>query len=220
MDMTPQRWNYTCDYLRDVFGRQDDHLAHLMDRAVEAGLPDIAVSSDVGRLMKMVTTTTRGRLALEIGTLGGYSGIWIARGLQPGGKLITIETEPKHAEFAQQQFEKAGVAERIDLRLGAALDLLPDIAREVGQASVDVVFADAIKTEYPDYWQAIRPLMAVGGFAMFDNVLGGGEWWIDDEANESRKAVDQLNRTVAEDDEFEAVAVPMRQGVLLARRVK
>jgi len=220
MEMTPQRWEYTCQYLRDVFGRQDEHLAHLMDHAVDAGLPDIAVSGDVGRMLKMLTSTTRGKLALEIGTLGGYSGIWIARGLQPGGKLITIESEPKHAEFAQRQFERASVADRIDLRIGRALDVLPSIANEVGQGSVDIAFVDAVKTEYPDYWSAVRQMIAVGGFTMFDNVLGGGEWWIDDESNESRSAVDRLNRIVADDDDFEAVAVPLREGVLLARRVK
>lgn len=219
MDMTPERWDYTGRYVRDVFGRQDEHLAHLMERAVEAGLPDIAVSGEVGRLLRMMTATTRGKLALEIGTLGGYSGIWIARGLQPDGKLITVEVEPKHAEFARQQFRKAGVADRVDVRLGAALDLLPDIAGEVGQGNLDVAFVDAVKTEYPAYWRGVRPLIGAGGLAMFDNVLGGGEWWIDDESNESRNAVDELNHMVADDDEFEAVIVPLRQGVLLARRM-
>ena len=83
MDMTPERWRYTGAYSREVFGAQDAHLAGLMEAAVGRGLPDIAVSADVGRLLMILTSMTRGRLALEVGTLGGYSAIWIARGLSP-----------------------------------------------------------------------------------------------------------------------------------------
>jgi len=81
MDMTADRWRYMADYSREVFGRQDPHLAGLMTEAIRAGLPDIAVRPEVGRLLKMLASTTRGRLAIEVGTLGGYSGIWITRGL-------------------------------------------------------------------------------------------------------------------------------------------
>src|SRR5687768_16736512 len=109
-DMTPQRWQFTNNYSRDVFGKQDPHLANLMNDGVAKGLPDIAVSADVGRLLYILTSTTRAQLAIEVGTLGGYSGIWIARALNPQGKLITIEPEKLHADFALAQFKKAGVA--------------------------------------------------------------------------------------------------------------
>ncbi len=220
MDMTNDRWEYTSDYMKRVFGRQDAHLSNLMTRAVESGLPDIAVSADVGRLLLLLTSLTRACTALEIGTLGGYSGIWIARGLQPGGRLITVEAERKHADFAQQQFETAGVADRVDLRLGKALDVLPDIATELGEASLDVVFLDAIKVEYPDYWRAVCPLIKPGGLILADNVLGGGSWWIDNEDDASRNAADEFNRLVADDPDFESVAVPLRQGVLIGRRMR
>lgn len=216
--ITPDRWEYTNTYLRDVFGEQDAHLAGLMDEAVAAGLPDIAVSADVGRLLKMLASMTPGKLAIEVGTLAGYSGIWLARGLANNGKLITIELEPKHAEFAQRQFERAGVANRIELIRGAALDVLPTLAKRLQPGSVDVVFLDAVKTEYPDYWKIVRPLIAPGGLIIADNVLGGGDWWIDDEDNASRNAADRFNHLVASDAEFEAVAVPLRQGVLMGRR--
>ncbi|MEX1133741.1 MAG: methyltransferase, partial [Acidimicrobiia bacterium] len=85
MDMTPQRWEFLNDYSRDVFGAEDDHLSGLMAEAVVAGLPDISVGADVGRLLKILTSMTRGLLAVEVGTLGGYSGIWITRGLKPEG---------------------------------------------------------------------------------------------------------------------------------------
>src|SRR5262249_48110707 len=135
-DMTPQRWQYTEAYAHEVFGQQDPHLANLMIEGVKHGLPDIAVNAEVGRLLLMLTSMTRARLALEIGTLGGYSGIWIARGLAKGGKLVTIEAEPKHAEFAQEQFRRAGVADRVQIRRGLALDVLRQLAGELPAASV------------------------------------------------------------------------------------
>lgn len=222
MGMNDGRWNYTNAYLREVFGRQDQHLAGLMPAAVNRGLPDIAVSADVGRLLMILTSMTRARLALEIGTLGGYSGVWIARGLASGGRLLTIEPEPKHIAFAREQFRKAGVADRVEIVEGKALDVLPALAKRLGPGSVDVVFIDAIKSEYPDYWIHVRPLVAVGGLIIADNVLGSGDWWIDDESpsNTMRAGADRFNRLVAGDKDFEAVAVPLRQGVLIGRRVR
>ncbi len=220
MDMTPDRWRYLGAYSREVFGREDDHLAGLMTEGVAAGLPDIAVSADVGRLLMILTSMTRAELAIEVGTLGGYSGIWIARGLRPGGRLITIESEPLHAVFAREQFERAGVADRVQLREGTALEVLGELTSELAPESVDVVFLDADKSEYADYWLALRPLISRGGLLLADNVLGGGTWWIDDTGNNpSREAVDRLNRLVAADPDFEAVALPLRQGVLVARRM-
>ena len=103
--MTPETWDFINRYSREVFGAQDEHLAGLMDEAVAAGLPEIAVGPDVGRLLKILTSMTEGRLAVEVGTLGGYSGIWITRGLRPDGRLITIEYEPFHAQFAGEQLQ-------------------------------------------------------------------------------------------------------------------
>lgn len=220
MEMTPERWQFTQAYSREVFGREAAGLTALMNEARAQGLPEIAVSAEVGRLLYMIVASTRAKLAIEIGTLGGYSAIWIARGLAPDGKLVTIEPEAKHADFAQRQFERNGVADRITIRRGFALDVLPELARELPAQSADFVFLDAIKTEYPDYWRLVRPLIAVGGFLAADNVYGSGEWWIDSVGHATRRAADRFNRTVADDSDFEAVALPIRQGVLLARRMR
>jgi predicted O-methyltransferase YrrM len=218
MDMTPQRWQYTADYSREVFGRQDAHLAGLMVEAVREGLPDIAVSPEVGRLLLILASTTKGRLALEVGTLGGYSGIWITRGLAAGGRLVTIDRDPRATAFARKQFERAGVASRVELRCGEALEILSDLVKERRPGSVDVVFLDAEKTEYPAYWHLVRPLIARGGLILADNAFGSSSWWIDEADNASRRGADELNRLVAADPEFEAVAVPVRQGLLIGRR--
>lgn len=211
--MTPERWSYIGDYAADVFGEYDDHLAGLMGRAVEAGLPPIAVSADVGRLLKILAAMTEGKLAIELGTLAGYSAIWIARGLVDDGRLITIEQEERHADFAQAEFEGAGVADKVEVVRGEALDMLPRIAEEVGDESVDFVFIDARKSEYVDYFRLLKPLMRPGGLLVADNVYATGAGWIDE-----GHGTDEFNRLVAADPDFDAVATPMREGVLIARR--
>lgn len=215
---TTDRWHATLEYTQGLFGRQDAHLARLMEDAVAAGLPDIAVTAEIGRLLMILASLTPGRLAVEIGTLAGYSGIWIARGLAPGGRLITIESEPAHADFAETQFARAGVSDRVEVRRGTALEVLAGLRRELGAGSADLVFIDAEKTEYPDYWRAVRPLIAPGGVITADNVLGSRDWWIDAPGDPRRAAVHEFNRLVADDPEFEAVAVPLKQGLLVGRR--
>lgn len=216
--MTPERWERTGEYLREVIGRDDDVLTALRAAAKSEGLPDIAVSSEVGRLLLLLARTTRGKTFLELGTLGGYSGVWLARGLAPGGRLTTVEIDPKHAAFARGWFERAGVADRVEVVEGAALEVLPKLTASMAPGSVDLVFLDAVKTEYPDYLRAVRDLVAPGGLLIADNALGSSVWWITDEGGESRDAVDRFNRALAADDAFDVAAVPVREGVLIARR--
>lgn len=220
MDMTPQRWSNTLAYLTGVFGGQDEHLAGLMERASAAGLPRIAVAPEVGRLLQLLTGAVNARLVIEVGTLGGYSGIWIARGLAPGGKLITIEISGTHADFAQGEFERAGVAGRVQIRRGAALEVLPKIAREIKPGSVDLVFLDALKTEYAAYTALVRPLLREGGLLLADNALGAG-YWIDDPPgiDANRDAADAFNRQMAGDPGFVTTCVPTGSGLLIARKI-
>ncbi|MFO7299915.1 MAG: O-methyltransferase [Actinomycetes bacterium] len=211
--MTPERWDWINDYIHQLFGDPDDHLAGLMARAEAAGLPQIAVSPDVGRLLGILAASTPGRLAIELGTLAGYSGIWIARGLAPDGRLITVEMDPKHADFAEAEFATAGVADRVEVRRGRARDVLAQLVSELEPESVDFVFIDAHKPEYPDYFRAVKPLMASGGILVADNVLGTSSGWIDE-----GHGTDPFNRLVAADPDFLATMMPMRQGLLIARK--
>lgn len=213
MKMTPERWEFTERYSKEVFGWEDEHLESLMDRAVDAGLPPIAVSSDVGRLLKILVSLTEGRRALELGTLAGYSAIWIARGLHPDGMLTTVENESKHAAFARREIAAAGESSRVDVIEGAALDVVTRLAEQWGPGSVDFVFIDAVKAEYVDYFLQVKPLVKTGGLLVADNVYGTGAGWIDD-----GHGTDAFNRLVADDDDFDSVALPFRQGVLMARR--
>lgn len=229
-EMTPERWARTKAYLCEVFGREDATLGGVIPRALSSGLPDIAVDSSVGRLISLLcgmTNAGRGaRLALELGTLAGYSGVWIARGLGQGGRLITVEPEAKHAAFARETFAACGVGDRVEIRQGFALDEIARLARERGAASLDFVFLDAVKQEYPAYFEALGGAIAPGGLLVADNALGGS-WWIDEVGvlassdpthRASRDAVDRFNRAVAADDRFDAACVPLREGLLIARR--
>jgi predicted O-methyltransferase YrrM len=217
--MTADRLDRTVSYIREVFGHEDHVLARVREAAGLRGFPDIAVSPEVGRLLMILASASPGGLALELGTLWGYSAIWIARGLGPRGRLVTVECEPAHADFAEEHFRTASLADRIEVRRGRALAVLPALASEVGPGSLGFVFIDAEKVEYPDCWRLVRPLIAPGGIVVVDNALGSGAWWIDEAGHPARDAVDRLNRTIAADEQFAAVAVPMRQGLLIARRM-
>lgn len=212
--MSSDRWAFLADYANELFGDRNEQMATLMERAVAAGLPPIAITPDIGRLLSMLAASTRGRTAVEVGTLGGYSAMWIANGLPENGKLITIEYEDMHADFAEAEFATAGLSDKIEVVRGAGLDVLPSIAGRVGLGGVDFAFIDAVKAEYTAYFGQLKPLMAVGGIVVADNVLGTGQGWIDE-----GYGTDEFNRRVAADPDFESTITPMRSGILIARRV-
>ncbi len=225
IEMSPQRWQSSLDYVRAVFAAERGGLNGLASRAAAAGLPDIAVTPETGRFLMILAATSGGgrgaRRALEIGTLGGYSALWIARGLAADGRLITLEPEPAHAAFAAREFAAAG-ERRIELRRARALDEFPRLAAEFGPESFDFVFADAIKTEYEAYFEWARVHLRPGGVFAAHNALGSNTWWIDEAADEAaraqRDAIDRFNRGVAGDPDFDAVVLPLPQGLLVARR--
>lgn len=215
--MSEARWNRTSAYLGEVFGREDPHLSQLLLDARAAGLPEISVSAEVGRLLSLLVRTTGAVRALELGTLGGYSSTWIARALAPGGKLTTIELSPRHAAFAREHFARDRLSERVEVVEGAALAVLEPLLARL--APLDFVFIDAVKTEYPDYLRLLGGAIAPGGLLVADNVLGAGSWWIDDAPGRpDRDAMDRFNRTLAQDERFDVAAVPIREGILIARR--
>ncbi|MCC6660302.1 MAG: O-methyltransferase [Phycisphaerales bacterium] len=224
MEMTPHRWEATSAYLSEVFGRPDRQLSTHRERARAAGLPDIAVSPDVGRLLHLLTSlANNGRgagVAVEVGTLGGFSGIWIARGLAPGGRLYTIEPEKKHAAFARDEFKSAGVADRVTQIDAAAPGAISELGARLAPASVDLLFLDAIKADYRAYVEAAETLLKPGALIIADNALGSGDWWIDTPSgtNAARDAVDAFNRWMATGGRFDCACVPIREGVLIARK--
>ncbi|TCT02410.1 O-methyltransferase [Aquabacter spiritensis] len=166
----------------DVWTRVDSYVAETLidaDPALEAalaasdaaGLPPIAVSPAQGRMLELFARMIGARRVLEIGTLAGYSTLWLARGLPADGRIVTLEAEPAHAAVARANFVRAGLAERIDLRIGPALDLLPGLS---GDAPFDLVFIDADKPSNPDYLRWALRLTRPGSVIVADNVVREG----------------------------------------------
>ena len=217
--MTPERWLAAGEYAREVFGAEPDRLRVIREAAAAADLPEWAVTPDVGRMLAWLVRTTAGRLGLEIGTLGGYSTLWLLEGMEPDGRIVTLELRDEHADFVEGQFARLGVADRIDVRRGVALDLLPGVAAELGRRTVDVVFIDADKESYPDYYDITADLVAPGGLLIVDNVFGTGSAWIDDLSHPGIAATDAMNRRAVADERFDVTGMFIRQGVLVARRL-
>jgi predicted O-methyltransferase YrrM len=186
-----------------------------------AGLPEIDVSPLLGALLGVLAHAVNARRILEIGTLGGYSAIWMARALPPDGRLVTLEANPRHAEVARANVARADLAKRIDIRVGAALDLLPGLVDE-GHA-FDLAFIDADKENNAAYADWAATLVRPGGLVVVDNVVRAGR--IADPADTSPpiEGTRSLYAAMRMDSRFEAsalqtVGVKGWDGILIARR--
>lgn len=167
-------WSGVDGYLTDLLVRPDEALDSALRESDKAGLPAIAVSAPQGKMLHLLARAVGAKRILEIGTLGGYSTIWLARALAPGGKLISLEYEPKHAEVARRNLAKAGVADRVEIRVGRAQESLPQIAKENG-GPFDLIFIDADKPGYVDYFPWAIKLGRIGTVIIADNVVRKGE---------------------------------------------
>lgn len=200
------------DYIAALFGAEDELLASLREEADRTGLPPIAISADEGRLLQVLLTAIRARRVLEVGTLGGYSAICMARALPPGGQLVSIEIDTKHAEFARRYIERAGLSDRAQVRVGRALDVLPSLDGE----RFDAIFLDADKEPLPTYFEWGLRLVRPGGLIIADNALWGGKVYESDEPDEKTLAVREFNRRMATDARVLSIIVPTHDGVAVA----
>ncbi len=160
---------------REVTARyapEDDVLRHANERAQHEGMPAIQISPLQGRLLQVLALSCGAHKILEIGALAGYSGTWLARALPADGRMITLEVSPKHAEVARATYTEAGVADRIDIRVGPALEILPQLT---GEAPFDLVFIDADKGNYPAYLDWAIRLSRPGTVIVADNLIRGGK---------------------------------------------
>src|SRR3984893_6832776 len=171
--MTQELWNQVDDYINQMLAPADSALQNAIEKSNEAGLPQIQVSPSHGKLLHVLARTIGARRILEIGTLGGYSTIWLARALPPNGKLITLEASPKHAEVARGNIAAAGVDEKVELRLGPALETLPQLAAEKPEP-FDFIFIDADKKSMPQYFDWALKLFRKGSLIYSDNVVRSG----------------------------------------------
>jgi predicted O-methyltransferase YrrM len=166
-------WNAIDQFITEHFIEDDPALEGALAASEAAGLPAIQVAPLQGKLLMMLAAAMCARNILEIGTLGGYSTIWLARGLAEGGRVVTLELDSGHAEVARKNFEKAGLADRIEVRVGAALDTLAALHAE-GAGPFDLVFIDADKPSTPDYFDWAVKLSRKGSLIVVDNVVREG----------------------------------------------
>ena len=171
--MTQDQWTEVDRYFSESLLPSDSILESALEASTAAGLPQISVSPNQGKLLEMLARITSARSILEIGTLGGYSTIWLARGLRPGGRLITLEVEPRHAEVARLNVARAGFANAVEVRLGNALEILPQLWN--GHAGpFDLIFIDADKQNIPAYFEWSLKLSRPGTLILVDNVVRDG----------------------------------------------
>ena len=169
--MASERWTAVDRYLTELLVPSDPALDATLQANTAAGLPPHDVSPTQGKLLHLLARLQRARTILEIGTLGGYSTIWLARALPPGGRLTTLEADRRHAEVARANLARAGVADVVDLRVGPALESLPQL---VTGAPFDLIFIDADKPSNPDYLAWALRLSRRGSLIVADNVVRDG----------------------------------------------
>jgi predicted O-methyltransferase YrrM len=175
VDMSVDQWSEVDRYLAGLFAPPDPVLEQALQAGNAAGMPAINVSPVQGKLLYLLARAVRAQRILEIGTLAAYSTILLARGLEPGGRLVTLEINPEHAAVARANLARAGLSESVEVRLGSAIDSLTELAASSEVAPFDLVFVDADKPSTPDYvtWaiQHTRP----GGLIVVDNIIRGGQ---------------------------------------------
>jgi predicted O-methyltransferase YrrM len=206
------------DYIVRHGSREDAALADLRERTAELGsISAMQVSPDQGALLTLLTRLTGGNRALELGTFTGYSAVCIARGLERGGSLVACELDPERAEEAKRNFAEAGVAERIEVRVGPATDTLAAL-RDEGGEPFDLAFIDADKESYPGYYESCLELVRAGGLIVIDNVLMSGEVLDPPPDREGSRAIAELNARIQADDRVEIAMLGVADGITLARK--
>jgi predicted O-methyltransferase YrrM len=158
-------------YISDSLGLDDADTRAALAAMDAGGLPQITVSANQGKLLELLGRMVGARRILELGTLGGYSTIWLARSLPPGGRVVTVEYDPRFAEVARRSIAAAGFADVVEIHVGAALDVLPQL--DDGEP-FDLIFIDADKVSYPAYVEWALKLSRTGTLIAIDNVVGGG----------------------------------------------
>lgn len=200
------------EWTADLFAREDDVLSDLRAEMERRDMPAIAVSAEEGKLLQVLASAIGARRILEIGTLGGYSAIWMARALPRDGYLLTLELEEKHAEVARAFAARAGLDTVIEVRVGPALESLDGLERET-TPPFDVCFIDADKESYPKYLDHAFRLVRPGGLILGDNAFLGGRILDPSDPTESAVAMREFNRRIAEDRRLISVVVPIRDGL-------
>ena len=202
-------------YVTELFAAEDETLQGIRARHGANKLPPINVSPEEGKLLYLLLLMIQARRVLEIGSLGGYSGVWLARALPPDGKLITIEIDPRHARIAREGFRAAGLEQRVELIEGAALEILPTLT-----PGFDAVFIDADKEPLPTYFDWAMRLLRTGGLLLCDNAFFHGAAVNEDDRSGNALGVRAFNKLAAGDPRLVATIIPVRDGLVVGLKTK
>jgi caffeoyl-CoA O-methyltransferase len=200
------------DYLAR-HARPDAVLERVARETAEMPRAEMATTPDEAALLTLLARLVGARRALEVGTFTGYGAISIARGLGAGGRLTCLELDEKYAAIARRNLEDAGVADRVEIIVGPALESLRAMPAE---PTYDYIFLDADKTGYPDYYEELVPRLLAGGLLLIDNVLLRGR--VTDPQNEQERIIDTLNDRVTADERVDSVMVLVADGLTFVRR--
>ena len=205
--------DHLSEYIVSLFAPEDELLGALREEADRTGLPPTAISADAGRFLQVLLRSIGARRVLEVGTLGGYSAIWMARALPPGGVVVTLEREERHAVFARRYVARAGLASAVDVRQGRALDILPSLDGE----EFDLVYLDADRAPIATYFDWAMRLVRLGGLILAHNVLLGGR--VAEQASrtddEDLRAVRAFNLRIAGDRRVTSILMPAYDAFLV-----
>jgi predicted O-methyltransferase YrrM len=204
--MAQEQWVAVDQYITDALVRPDPALVVALAASAAAGLPPINVTPNLGKFLHLLAKAQGARAILEVGTLGGYSTIWLARALPPGGRLVTLEVDPTHAAVARANVARAGLADVVELRLGPALETLPRLAAE-GRGPFDLIFIDADKPSNPDYFRWALKLSRIGSLIVIDNVVRNGAVADPSSTDPSVQGVRRLNELLAAEPRVSATAI-------------
>jgi predicted O-methyltransferase YrrM len=204
--MTLEQWTAVDRYITEALVPADPALEAALEASAAAGLPPINVTPNQGKLLMLLALIQGARSILEIGTLGGYSTIWLARALPAGGRLVTLEADPKHAEVARANIARAGLADVVELRQGRALDTLPQLAAE-RRGPFDLIFIDADKPSNPDYVAWALTLSRRGSLIVVDNVVREGAVVDTSSDDPGVRGVRRMNELLAAEPRVSATAI-------------
>ncbi|MBK1786514.1 O-methyltransferase [Prauserella cavernicola] len=202
--MTQQTWDAVDNYFATQLVPSDPALDAALKASDDAGLPAIAVAPNQGKFLYLLARIARARTILEIGTLGGYSTLWLAKALPKDGRVVTLEADPAHADVARRNFANAGYADRIDLRVGRAVDTLPELR---DTAPFDLVFVDADKPSNPDYFRWALELTRPGSVIVVDNVVRAGKVADPGSSDASVRGVQHMTDLMAAEPRVDATAL-------------
>ncbi|WP_223559268.1 O-methyltransferase [Chryseobacterium lathyri] len=194
--MNQQLFEKVDQYIGNLFAPEDSVLQETIQSLDDASIPQISVTPSQGKFLQLMLLSCKAKRVLELGTLGAYSTIWMARAIPADGKIITVEFDPHHARVASQNIAKAGYSDKIDLRTGKAMDILNELISK-GEEAFDFIFIDADKPPYTEYFELALQLSHPGTIIICDNVIREGKVLDENTTDEKVKGVQRLNQMLA-----------------------